>query len=90
MTATRFRGKVRTIEMCAQNAGASAALVLQTPADFEKGQMLLMTGHGGGGQHAGRAVLDVCPANGAEGVVRAIHEVGTGPTVDMEIDEAGD
>ena len=63
--------------------------VLQPPADVEKREMLLVAGDGRGRQKTRRAVAGVGPADGAEGVVGAVHEVVAVAAVDVEIDEAG-
>ena len=48
-----------------------------------------MPGDGGGRQDTGGAVPQVSAADGAEGVFGAIHEVGAGTAVYMQIDVAG-
>jgi hypothetical protein len=67
-----------------------AALGFHTAAEVEERQMLIVTGHGGRGQQAGRAVAGVGAADGAEGVFRTVHEVGAGPAVDVQVHEAGE
>ncbi len=51
--------------------------------------MLVVARDGGGGQEAGRAVAGVGAADGSEGVFRAVHEVGAGAAVDVQVHEAG-
>ena len=76
--------------MGAEDAGlAVAALGLHAAAEVEEGQVLVVAGDGGGGQQAGRAVAGVGAADGAEGVFRAVHEVGAGAAVDVQVHEAG-
>ena len=89
MTAARRVGEVRAVEMSAQNAGAAGAVVHQTTAQIEKDQMLLVAGDGGGRQQAGGTVTGVGAADGAEGVGGAVHEVGAGAAVDVQVHEAG-
>ena len=90
MAAARLRGEVGAIEVGAEDACAAGAFALQPPAHVEERQVLLVAGDGGGGQQAGGAVAGVGAADGAEGVVGAVHEVGAGAAVDVQIDEAGD
>ena len=47
-----------------------------------------MPGDGGGGQDAGGAVPQVGAADGAEGVLGAIHEIGPGAAVNVQINVA--
>lgn len=44
---------------------------------------------GGGGKESRRTVVEVSPAGGGYGIGSSVHEVGTGPPVDMDIDETG-
>lgn len=44
---------------------------------------------GGGGKESRRAVVEVSPAGGGYGIGSSIHEVRTGPPMDMDIDVTG-
>src|SRR5437868_1024229 len=88
MAATGFRSEVGTVEMCAQDAGAAGTLAFQPPTHLEKCKMLLMPGHCGSRQQAGRAVPGVSLADSANRVGGTVHEVGAGPAVDMKVHKA--
>src|SRR5579871_341196 len=87
MTAACLAGKIRAIEMGAENRRAAGTFGLETATGFKKAQMLLVTGDGSGRQQAGRPVASMGAADCAESLGCAVHKVGAGASVDVQIDE---
>src|SRR5579884_1496529 len=83
MTAAGFRSKIRAVEMRAKNGRTAGALRFQMTTNFKEGEMLLVPGHSGCRQQAGRAVARMGLADGAESLRRAVHEITAGTAVDM-------
>ncbi len=90
VAAACFTGKVRAVKMGAEYSGALRAFPLKPAAEIKKSQVLLVTRDGSGRQKTGGAVTGMGPANRLKGGLRAVHEVGPGAAVDVQVDVAGD
>jgi hypothetical protein len=76
--------------MRAEDAGAAGAVLLEAPAELEEHQVLVVPGDRGRGQQARGPMAEMGAADGAKSLGGAVHEIGPGPAVDVEIDVTGD
>src|SRR6185369_4459860 len=89
MATARFLREIRAIEMRTENASSAGVLILQFSTNVKKREMMPMAGDCRRGQQARRAMARMRLTNGAEGDVRAVHEVVIRAAVDVNVDEPG-
>ena len=87
MTSARLGRKVRPIKMSAQNARASRSVLFEPTTSIQKIKVLLVAGDRGRGQQTGCAVTEVCLANSPKRVIAAVHEIGAGPAMHVQVNE---
>ena len=90
VAAARFAGKVRAIKVGAEDSRSLGALLLESAAEIQKNQVLLVTRHRGRRQETGGPMVGMRPANGLERGLGPVHEVGPAAAVNVQIHVAGD
>jgi hypothetical protein len=87
MTSARLGRKVRSIKMSAQNTSASRSVLFEPATSIQKIKVLFVAGDRGRGQQTGCAVTEVRLANSPKGLVAAVHEIGAGPAMNVQVYE---
>ncbi len=73
--------------MRAQNTSASRSLLFEPATSIQKIKVLLVAGDRGRGQQTGCAVTEMRLTDSPKGVVAAVHEIGAGPAMHVQVNE---